>query len=160
MSLAMTGCAVFMPTKVNAATLTVTPVGEIGRRPGESIEYTFVFTPTPSILTRIMGAIFRPDNSELSSLTGGTPLVLGNFITTPTTFSRRHTVLTPVKDGFSDLSATVFYEESRPSGTATNLQISAAGADVVPEPVTLLGTATALGCGVLFKRKSSKKTVS
>lgn len=30
----------------------------------------------------------------------------------------------------------------------------------VPEPVTIFGTATALGCGVLFKRKSSKKTVS
>jgi hypothetical protein len=30
----------------------------------------------------------------------------------------------------------------------------------VPEPLTIFGTATALGCGVLFKRKSSKKTVS
>jgi hypothetical protein len=30
----------------------------------------------------------------------------------------------------------------------------------VPEPLTMFGTATALGCGVLFKRKSSKKTVS
>jgi hypothetical protein len=30
----------------------------------------------------------------------------------------------------------------------------------VPEPLTMFGTATALGCGVLFKRKSSKKTLS
>jgi len=30
----------------------------------------------------------------------------------------------------------------------------------VPEPLTVFGTATALGCGVLFKRKSSKKTLS
>jgi len=30
----------------------------------------------------------------------------------------------------------------------------------VPEPLTIFGTATALGCGVLFKRKSSKKTLS
>jgi hypothetical protein len=30
----------------------------------------------------------------------------------------------------------------------------------VPEPLTIFGTATALACGVLFKRKSSKKTLS
>jgi hypothetical protein len=30
----------------------------------------------------------------------------------------------------------------------------------VPEPLTIFGTATALGCGVLFKRKSSKKILS
>ncbi len=30
----------------------------------------------------------------------------------------------------------------------------------VPEPLTIFGTATALGCGVLFKRKSSRKTLS
>ena len=33
-------------------------------------------------------------------------------------------------------------------------------AEPVPEPLTIFGTATALGCGVLFKRKSSKKIVS
>jgi hypothetical protein len=31
---------------------------------------------------------------------------------------------------------------------------------IVPEPLTIFGTAIGLGCGVLFKRKSSKKTLS
>jgi len=31
---------------------------------------------------------------------------------------------------------------------------------IVPEPITMFGTATALGLGVLFKRKSSKKKKS
>jgi hypothetical protein len=30
----------------------------------------------------------------------------------------------------------------------------------VPEPLTIFGTATALGCGALFKRKSSKNKKS
>jgi len=71
----------------------------------------------------------------------------------------RFDVLTPVKDGISDLfDAKVFYEENGLQGETP----FASGADVVPvpEPLTIFGTATAFGCGVLFKRKFSKKTVS
>jgi hypothetical protein len=38
-SLAMTACATLIPTKANAATLTVTPVGTLQKNPGESITF-------------------------------------------------------------------------------------------------------------------------
>jgi hypothetical protein len=41
-SLAMTACATFIPTKANAATLTVTPIDTLQKKPGESI--TFIFS--------------------------------------------------------------------------------------------------------------------
>ena len=161
-SLAMTACAALMPTKANAATLTVTPVGEITKNPGDSIEFSFVLTPAPSSTVKVNLFASGRDSSELSSSTGGTPFEIGSLITMATTFTSRHTVLTPVKDGISDLNVLLLYDEFGPSGTFTNLQATALGADVVPvpEPLTIFGTATAFGCGVLFKRKSSKKTIS
>jgi hypothetical protein len=166
-SLAMTACVAFMPIKAYAATLTVIPVGEIPKRPGDSIEFSFVLTPAPSSVVTIRNLFLGRDTSELSSPTGGIPLVVGSQINTPTTFTSRHTVLTPVKDGIRDLWASVLYDESDPLGMVTRFQASASAGDVVPvsdqgvpEPLTILGAVTALGYGAILKRKSSKKTVS
>ena len=168
-SLVMTVCAALMPIKAGAATLTATPLGEIPAKRDDSIEFSFTFTPTPSTAVLIKGFSLVRDRSELSASTGGTPLVVGTLTDRPITFTSNHTVLTPVKDAIGDLpdlSVSVVFDEYRSVGTELitlpNLPISARAGDIVPvpEPLTMFGTATALGYGVIFKRKSSKKTVS
>jgi hypothetical protein len=47
-SLAMTACATLIPTKANAATLTVTPVGTLQKKPGESITFIVALNQAPS----------------------------------------------------------------------------------------------------------------
>src|SRR4028118_1701336 len=46
-SLAMTACAALIPTKANAATLTVTPIGTLLKNPGESITFIVSLNPAP-----------------------------------------------------------------------------------------------------------------
>jgi hypothetical protein len=161
-SLAMTACAAFMPIQANAATLRVAPINEIPRSPGDSITFYLTVTPAPSSVVTIRGLILGRDPSELSSSTDGNLPVPGRQINTETTFSSVHTVLTPVKDGMSDLWASLLYDESGSSGTLTNLQASGSAGDVVPnpvpEPLTMFGAAVALGYGAIFKRKYSKNT--
>jgi hypothetical protein len=158
-SLAMAACATLIPTRANAASLTVTPIGEIPARPGDSIEFRFTLTPARSSVVTITGLILGIDPSELSVRTGGIPLPI-TVINTPITFTSRHTVLTPVKDGIRDIWATVFYNESGPLPITGGQAYAEAGVAPVPEPLTMFGAVTALGYGVILKRKSSKKTVS
>jgi len=161
-SLAMTACITLIPTKVNAATLTIAPGGEIPKKTGDLIKFTWVFTPTSATIVTIKGLIGRYDNSELS-LKGFElfPLPSPIIDTTPIG-SFEFIVGTPVKDGMGDASATILYDEEGPLGKVTGLRLSASGGDVVPvpEPLTIFGTATGLGCAAIFKRKSSQKTVS
>jgi hypothetical protein len=161
--LAMTACVALMPTKAKAATLTIIPSGEIQKNPGDLIEFSFVFTPDPGSVVTFRSAGFSRDPNELSpALGGGFTFPINGLINNETTVLRRtFTVLTPFKDGIRDLTGAVVYRESSP----TEIIISASGADVVPvvavpEPLTIFGTAIGLGCGVLFKQKSSKKAVS
>jgi hypothetical protein len=159
----MTACITLIPTKVNAATLTIAPGGEIPKKTGDLIKFTLVFTPTSATIVTIKGLISKYDNSELSSLKGMQLFSPGSSIidTTPIG-SGEFIVGTPVKDGIGDVSATILYDEEGPLGKVTGLTLSASGGDVVPvpEPLTIFGTATALGCGAILKRKSSKKKVS
>jgi hypothetical protein len=165
--LAMTACATFMPTKASAVTLTFTPVGEIPKKPGDSITFIFSLNPAPSSALRFI-AFTEPgyDGNELSLRTNESFTVMENTLITNTITIARRTfdVLTPVKDGQSDVfNISALYRESSLPGAPLNpIQSvsSASVADVVPEPITIFGTAIGLGCGVLFKRKSSKKTVS
>jgi hypothetical protein len=161
-SLAMTACVAFMPIQANAAALRLIPIGEIPRSPGDSITFYFVLTPAPSSVVTIRGLLLGRDSSELSASTDGDLPSPGRVINRETTFSTVHTVLTPVKDGMRDLWANLLYDESGPSGTLTNLQVSASAGDVVPEPVpeplTMFGAAAALGYGAILKRKYSKNT--
>jgi PEP-CTERM putative exosortase interaction domain len=168
--LAMTVCATFMPTKASAVTLTFTPVGEIPKKPGDSITFIFSLNPGSSSPSRFI-SFTEPgyDGSELSLRTNESFTVSANTLITNTitVATRTFDVLTPVRDGKSDIfNISALYRESNLPGTPLNpiLPVSSTSvADVVPEPVpeplTMFGTALGLGCGVLFKRKSSKKTV-
>ncbi len=162
-SLAMTACITLIPTKVSAVTLTVIPGDEIATKPGDSIEFSFVLTPDPGSVVRFIGLGYFWDVTELSiSQYSEFTLPTGSLINNPTTVDRRtFNVLTPVKDGGSDVGSFAFYDELDSLENSTKI-ISAFGPDVVPvpEPLTIFGTAIGLGCGVLFKRKSSKKAVS
>jgi hypothetical protein len=163
----MTACAAFMPTKASAATLRIAPRNEIAAKPGDLIDFIFSVRPETGsefVLPTKLDANF--DTSELEEVT---PLQFLFSLNLPLTFDRplaswRLRVKNPVKDGIPDVSGTLFYDEKTlvlPE-ISTGLSIPASGADVVPvpEPLTIFGTAIGLGCGVLFKRKSFKKTVS
>jgi hypothetical protein len=163
-SLAMTACASFIPTKANAASLTFLPVGSLQRNPGDSIEFILALNPAPHTNTeevvKFLRFDFTYDGNELSLFKDPERLVAPNTIVNNTRSIARFTfnVLQPVKDGITDVSALVEFEDDFITTgiiTSENLDV-----EPVPEPLTIFGTATALGCGVLFKRKSSKKTVS
>jgi hypothetical protein len=164
----MTACATIIPTKVNAATLTAIPSGEITKRPGELIEYNFVFTPTLNRVATLRGFFREFDDSELSPLDPMNPfellVSLGDSINNTTTIVRgTFTVDTPVEGGIRDAFIRILYEEEDSAGRKfTGLTLSATGADVVPvpEPLTMFGAAAALGYGAILKRRSSKNTES
>jgi hypothetical protein len=170
----MTACAALIPTKVNAATLTIesNPGGQgslrqIPAKPGDIIDFIFYLRAEPgNQFVRVKGWEGIPffDTSELEEVT---PLQWEIPLNLPLNLQVRRIIATwklkaktPVKDTISDVSARVSYEEQ--IGFDYEPAISpASGSDVVPvpEPLTIFGTAIGLGCGVLFKRKSSKKTV-
>lgn len=164
-SLAMTACATLIPTKANAVTFTLTPVGSLQRNPGDSIEFLLKVNPInpftgsqDQVTIRSISNFFH-DSNELSL-----PLivdqVLNTRLTAATTIARLiSNVSQPVKDGQNDVTVQVNYQLGNMFGT-TGVRPTGGDVQPVPEPLTLFGTATALGCGVLFKRKSSKKTVS
>jgi len=156
--LAMTACATFIPIKANAATLTVTPVGSILKRTNDSIDFSYLFAPTPGTTATLLALFEFRDADELSSPTGGT-FVPGTNVTTVITFTSNFTVLEPVRDGIRDVWVQLIYRDTDDPTTPKILFGSGGDVVPVPEPLTLFGTATALGCGVLFKQKSSKKRV-
>jgi hypothetical protein len=165
--LAMTACATLMPTKANAATLTVTPIGSLQKKPGESI--TFIFSLNPAPFEGFNSFTFQ----ELFYDYDGTELSLRKEEIEPpnTIVNNTRTIATITfdvlqgvkKDGQSDLfGAYALYNEGGKDDPTTNTPDATGTFDVqpVPEPLTIFGTALGLGCGVLFKRKSFKKTLS
>jgi hypothetical protein len=159
-----------MPTKANAATLTVIPVGEIQKKPGESIEFIFAFDPTPSFgyIVRFITLDFSFDQSELSERADERfTLPINTAINNTTTVARRRfDVIRPIKDGSADLfNARVTYNLG--GAVRDSVTLSVSGGDVVPvpeqgvpEPLTMLGAAAALGYGAILKRKFSENTKS
>ena len=163
--LAITAYVTFMPTKASAATLTVTTVtvGETQAIPGDFITFIYEFTPSTPVM--LVATAFGYDSKELSFVAQfpNPPVPLFTIINEPITISRIYKVLTDLKDGQSDTAGTIYYNDLDQFGNIIGLNSSTTlGDDIVPipEPLTIFGTATALGWGVLFKRKSSKKTVS
>lgn len=172
-SLAMAACATFIPTKVNAASLTVTPIGTLQKQPNDSITFTFSFNPAPE--NGVLQSLnFSYDNSELSFVPGQSSVDFTTISTTETIVQLANTqnivnlifnVLQPQKDGESDLfDAFATYVNQIPNSDAqvrtTLIADGSFDVEPVPEPLTMLGAATALGYGAILKRKSSKKTVS
>jgi hypothetical protein len=164
-SLAMTACASLIPTKANAISLTLTPVGSLYRNPGDSIEFLLKLTPDANQRVKVQ-EISIPffDTTELSNGRVVNPVSPDRILTTTTTIaSLIFRVDAPEKEpeddifGQGDVSALVKYLD-------VNTNISEfrgiGGYDVqpVPEPLTMLGAAAALGYGAILKRKYSKKT--
>jgi hypothetical protein len=170
--LAMTACAALIPTKVNAAILTIesSPGGggslrQIPAKRGDIIDFIFYLRAEPgNQFVTVQGWEGIPffDTSELEQVT---PLQWEIPLNFPLDLQIRRIIATwklkattPVKDTIPDVSARLNYEEETRFGLLPG-QSPASGSDVVPvpEPLTMFGTAAALGYGVIFKRKYSKK---
>jgi hypothetical protein len=164
-SLAITACASLIPIKANAATLTATSVGTLVKNPGDSITFILTFTPTPldPSVTRISALSYSYDDSELSLTQQlidnlGIP-INGTSIIVRLTLD----VLRPVKDERSDFfNITAFYQVGLVSETVTASEVLdvVPPQESVPEPLTMLGAATALGYGAILKRQSFKNKKS
>ena len=166
-TLAITACASLIPTKANAFSFTLTPVGSLQRNPGDSIEFLLKVNPIdPRTGSRDEITIRRIFNfyHDFNELSLPEIVIFEEFLNTKltatTTIARViSNVRQPVKDTQNDVTVQVDYQLGNSFGT---MPARPTGGDVepVPEPLTIFGTAIGLGCGVLFKRKSSKKTVS
>ncbi|HZH65087.1 MAG TPA: PEP-CTERM sorting domain-containing protein [Flavisolibacter sp.] len=178
-SLAMTACASLIPVKANAATfasLILMPNQPLGtntilRNPGDSLEFTLFLLidkelrPRYSLEVRDYSITY--DDTELSLVKVVNPMGFNQPFFTDSAVLATYifqVLESVVKDGKSDISATASYQAQR-HGFIYPESLSAGNdpyydVQPVPEPLTIFGTATALGCGVFFKQKSSKKTVS
>ncbi len=160
-SLVMTACVTLIPTKANAATLTfdfepeLPPVNEVPPPPyvpsyPEDDDEPIIFPPIPD------RPPYSPPDSppyppELPPLTNYPPII----------YPPNHEPDLPPGD--------YPYPPDKPPVSPDNPLIpplippqpqpSPPNA-IVPEPLTIFGTATALGWGVLLKRKSFKKKKS
>jgi hypothetical protein len=165
-SLAITTCATFIATKANAATLTVTPSGSLQKNRGESITFIFSLNPAPFIgnTFTFQSLSYDWDKNELSFAPDRSTEVPRNFKLNGTTTIARVTfdVIQPIKDGSSDLfNAYASYQESDfDLITKTPNAVGKFDVEPVPEPLTILGAATALGYGAILKRQSFKNKKS
>jgi hypothetical protein len=166
-SLAMTACATLIPTKANAFSFTLTPVGSLQRNPGDSIEFLLKVNPidprTGSLDEITIRGIsnFYHDFNELSL-----PQIvifnqfLNTKLTATTTIARViSNVRQPVKDRQNDITVQVNYQLGNSFGT-TPARPTGGDVEPVPEPFTMFGAAAALGYGAILKRKYSKNTES
>lgn len=170
-SLAVTACAALIPTKANAATLTIVALDTLQKNPGDTITFAFVLNPfasnplPPGTINRdiisYQSLFFTFDNAELSFR--AIEEKPQNYIISNTSSIAEITfnVTQPVKDGNSDLfNAKVNYFDSIGTLRETFIAPQIVDVEPVPEPLTIFAAATALGYGVLLKQKSSKKTLS
>jgi hypothetical protein len=165
-SLAITACATLIPTKANAVSLTLEPVGTLVRNPGDTIGFILELNPntfgSSGNEVEIRDLSITYDANELRFLRYIELIAPNTKVSTTTTLARFIFDVLPgvKKDGLGDVLATVKYRDDGVDTTFIASGFSSLDVQPVPEPLSIFGTATALGCGVLFKRKSSKKTVS
>jgi hypothetical protein len=167
----MIACGTLIPTKVNAASLILLTTDSLEKKTGELIKFSVELDPNGGDNTDVGVLTFKSifyddyDGDELSlnkvdRLVNEEDNIIRN---TRTIAELTFRVLNPKPDGDPDFrNIKVYYELPDVEGKMKLGEVSGSAFDVVPvpEPLTIFGTATALGCGVLFKRKSSKKTVS
>jgi hypothetical protein len=170
----MTACATLIPTKANAIKFTFQPSGIVERNPNEFITFVASVDPEGSntlrfidlqIINPQIGTPFFYDKEELEviSVLPEKPFdILG--IQPIATIEFR--VLEGVKedktpDDFYSILAILYDSATK----ARVFPLSSGKVDVVPpqqlasvpEPLTMLGAAAALGYGAILKRESSKK---
>jgi hypothetical protein len=148
LSLAMTAYATLIPTKVNAANFTLTAPDN---KESEVVPSTSGSKPSFPRL-RIAQPIFPPQDPfpNLIPEDPFKPPFPHPPIAQPT-----FPPLDPPQDPFPDPP-----EPQYPPGDYPNPTPDPNGSVIVPEPVTIFGTVTALGWGALLKRKFSKKKKS
>jgi hypothetical protein len=177
-NLAMAACASLIPTRANAINVTLTPLGSLQRNSGDKISFILRFDPQKDaglsgvkILEVFNPSVFNPSNGTYDSneLSFIEVLPLFKFSENPVTLPKDIAALifkvtNPIKDGQSDVSGTrIKYQiGSKISEHVFTFGSSNSKLDVqpVPEPLTMLGAAAALGYGVILKRKSSKNRES
>lgn len=175
--LAMTVSAALIPTKVNAASLSIRSIpraidGEVAARPGDLIDVIFSLrldSNSRYVIPRILAP--RSDSSELSVFTNllwlvspGDAIAYDPLNRQIDIASRTYKVENPVRTGRADVEATLTFDNYNVNldELILGVQAEARGPDVVPEPVpeplTMFGAAAALGYGAILKRKYSKNT--
>jgi hypothetical protein len=168
-SLAMTACATLIPTKANAFIFTLTPLDNLQRNRGEQIGFILGVDPQgESVLIRRIynPSILNYDTNELAFFRTQPLIDLSEPVTRPRNIaSFVFDVINPIKDGRTDLrSVTVDYRIRSGDGSFVvgnnTLDVEPVPEQGVPEPLTILGAATALGYGAILKRKYSKRTES
>jgi hypothetical protein len=182
-SLAITACATFISTKANAATLTAIPVNGLQRNPGDEMKFLLVLNPTspPNNGIQYWGIVsgtsstrgWNQDQSELSRRGPGLQNLVNpgaSVISTTTVATLTFDVTNPVKDGNSDLfNVQALYKEILGLGETGVIEYGeyqlatvseTFDVEPVPEPLTILGAATALGYGAILKRQSFKNKKS
>jgi hypothetical protein len=172
-----------MPIKtVNAATLTASwrpraIGGEIAARRDDLINIVFtVVLDSSSRSITPQGFILVADSNELSVheafswlASPGRPIEYSPQRTFLDIARVTYKVTNPVRDRLPDVLATLIYDDDNrnvpdpilnlPAQLSTRYDVVPVS-EPVPEPLTILGAATALGYGAILKLKSSKKTVS
>jgi hypothetical protein len=165
-SLAMTACATLIPTKANAFIFTLTPLDNLQKNRGEQISFILRVDPQNDsiVIPRIYNpSIFNYDLNELA-FSRTQPLIdLSEPVTRPRNIAAFiFDVINPIKDGQTDLrSVTVDYRIKSGDGSLeVGNNTLTLDVEPVPEPLTMFGTAAALGYGAILKRKYSKNTES
>jgi hypothetical protein len=163
----MTACASLIPIKANAATVTFLPLGGLKTTPNSSIVFILELNPASLAnpgqvksvtLLDIFDVIY--DKKELS-LISEWKVPDGTIVDKTTTIaSYVFNVLKPVKDGESDVSTVVYYQDGLISTYDFTLKNFKNDVEPVPEPLTILGAVAALGYGALLKRQSVKNKKS
>jgi hypothetical protein len=153
-----------VPTKADAVSLTLTPVGTLERKPGDLIAFTASVNPMGSTIWFLGWNLFYSDSDELA-LANSSRLFPSNTRISDTEVVLRFVfrVLEGVrKDGTSDFGPLIAtYEEYDPTvlGERVRKRVESEPhiLDVVPEPVpeptTIFGSAIALSLGGWLKRK-------
>jgi len=165
-----------VPTNAKAATLTLLPVDPptlsrpetLQKNPGDLIAFKLTLNPASSFggvdAVHITNISEEYDSTELSRVYNRLHYKIPyglQFSTERIIAYYFFNVDKPVKDGLADITPTVTYQVNRESiFSYTFTENSSLDVQPVPEPLTIFGTAIGLGCGVLFKRKSSKKRLS
>jgi hypothetical protein len=170
-SLAMTTCATLVATKANAINFTLTPIDNLQRNSGEGISFVLRVDPQndgglngvkieyiyqPSIFNSAVGIY---DFTELSFVEVFPLINLSQPVTYPRDIAAFvFNVNNPIKDGETDLTGVkVDYRINNVFDSAFVVSNQTLDVQPVPEPLTMLGAAAALGYGAILKRKYSKK---
>jgi hypothetical protein len=174
----MTTCAIFLPTKANGLSLTFAPVGELPKKPGDLITFTISVDPKPYNevsfinLYRVAGYEgYEWDGEELDF--DNLKMLAATYETfskpgpiAEVTFKARNNLRKDGRKDFFNVAAIFDILELGAVGVIAKTDDSSEKVvDVipvpeqgVPEPLTMLGAAAALGYGAILKRKYTKNT--